>query len=140
MKRFRFPLERILGLYRSEERQARQVLVRAARRVQELADERQRVADTDRSLDLKRPGDRLYAPVLAAKAMALDGLAAQAEAERERARLWFLDKRSRRQSVSSIKERAFERWQLDAARAQAQELDEIGRSPFLRELRQEESA
>jgi len=140
MKRFRFPLERILGLYRSEERQARQVLVRAARRVQELADERQRVADTDRSLDLKRPGDRLYAPVLAAKATALDGLVAQAEAERERARLWFLEKRSRRQSVSSIKERAFERWQLDAARAQAQELDEIGRSPFLRELRQEESA
>ena len=140
MKRFRFPLERILGLYRSEERQARQTLVRAARRVQELRDERQRVAEADRGLDLTRPGDRLYAPVLAAKASVLDGLLNQAEAERERARLRFLERRSRRQSVSSTKERALERWRLDANRAQAQELDEIGRSPFVREMRQEESA
>ena len=138
MKRFRFPLERILGLYRSEERQARQALARAARRVHELEEQRQRVAEADRDLDLVRPGDRLYALVLAARAAALEGLLAEAEAQREKVRLEFLEKRSRRQSVQSVKERAFERWRLDTSRAQAQELDEIGRSPFLRELRQEE--
>jgi flagellar biosynthesis chaperone FliJ len=139
MKRFRFPLERILGLYRSEERQARQLLARAAQRLATLGDERQRVLMADRGLDLVRPGDRGYAPVLAAKAAALEVLITQAEAEREKARHEFLERRSRRMSVSNVRERALLRWRTDTERAQARELDEIGRGPFARDGRAEET-
>ena len=143
MKRFRFRLERVLGLKKRAEKAARLELGRA---LSALAAARKRLEESERACALLEEEEgRLsaegrigalplqrallsYARAFREKA---GEEAAAAERELEKAREEWREAKKEARSLEILRERAYRTWREEALKEEARELDEIGRLRFL---------
>ena len=145
MKAFRFRLDRILGLRRRAERDARRELGWATSR---LTEARNFLASAERSRDgleeesgvLVTAGNVAALPLQQALLEYAKGacrkateLVTEREAEVERHTEIWHEKRRDLRSLELLKERAHQEWRDEWLREEGREMDEIGRVRFLRQ-------
>ena len=143
MRKFRFRLERVLGLKKRAEKAARLELGRA---LSALTAARMRLQDSNRACSLLEEEEgrlsaegrigalRLQAALLAhAKAFRAKAAEEAAAAGRalDRARAAWREAKKDARSLELLRERSFRTWMEMAWKEEARELDEIGRLRFL---------
>jgi flagellar export protein FliJ len=138
MRRFQFPLERLLWHRQTLEERAEQALAEALRREQGLAEELSRVrglqeaeaADVRRALATPMPGRDMhlhlqFAGALAARWRLLAAHLQTAQALSAERRAALLDRRRNREVVAQLRTRALRRYRQAAEREAQKTLDEI---------------
>ena len=145
MKRFRFKLEKILGLRSREEEQARNrwksalAVVRAIE--EERRDQERRRKEGFRALLKERSGSSINVQTILVIEAGMDRLAEEVRKTRDRleearraaeqARLVFAEAKRNRERIEKIKERHRRRYDADARREEMKGLDEVAKVRFL---------
>jgi flagellar FliJ protein len=132
MKRFKFPLHRVLRLRAAEEESARRSLLQTTGRLRDLEQGLGSVLGRLQASDETSAAERAYGPFLAARAVALRRLAEEARVQVASLREAFLAKRRDRRSMEAVKDKEVARYAIETGREEVRDMEEIGRTRFSR--------
>ena len=136
MRRFRFPLDRVLKLRAHSERAARRALAEEMSRMVSLEGVLERV---EHNLQVCQDDDSVHQAAALARALEagllrhhrrLEGEIVTAEQHVDAARQTYAEARVDHRAMSNLRSRRFEAWRLDAEREEQAEFDEIARTRF----------